>query len=116
MSRPAMRIKDRRVVHRRVGERRTRERSGQDRRQREWRVDRSLKHPMTEELRHAAWFERKHGSQTNHMRGCYTTDKESKRSSKRSYEEIAAAHLRKARADLVGSPQIEALATSIEME
>jgi hypothetical protein len=88
-----MRTEDRRVLHRRLDERRAHYRPMQDRRQRECRVDRSLQHPMTEELRHAAWLERKHGSRTNHVTDRYFADKEPKRSSKRSYEEIAAAHL-----------------------
>jgi NAD(P)-dependent dehydrogenase (short-subunit alcohol dehydrogenase family) len=45
--------------------------------------------------------------------GRYFVDKEPKRSSKRSYEEIAAARLWQVSADLVGLPEIEALHTSI---
>jgi retinol dehydrogenase 14 len=44
----------------------------------------------------------------NQVTGRYFTDKQPKRSSKRSHEEIAAAHLWQVSADLVGLPEIEA--------
>jgi NAD(P)-dependent dehydrogenase (short-subunit alcohol dehydrogenase family) len=52
----------------------------------------------------------------NQVTGRYFADKEPKRSSKRSYEEIAAAHLWQVSAELVGLPDIQAPPTSIEME
>jgi retinol dehydrogenase 14 len=52
----------------------------------------------------------------DHVTGRYFADKEPKKSSKRSYEEIAAAQLWQVSADLVGLPAIDARYISTEME